>query len=219
MYSGMPRCRRIARKSDSVSAWTLALAVLVLVSCSGAPSVAGPPPRSSAGQRTAGLTGLPVESHAVHLECSDAATGIAPPDPNATTIAGISGSFLDGRRITLNDTAPKVVANGRQYVTTKAFVNVLPTVADTTLTVVAPVDAWLYYVPFATWSSGNPHSPPVPNGISKEFRLASCPVTDGPAGYTGEILVGEASCVKIRISASGPAVDRIVLIPLGVPSC
>lgn len=200
-------------------AW-LALAAFLLVACSSVSSPTEAHPTSSMPSIiNTTPAGLPVESGPIVLRCSDAARGITPPDPAAPVIAGISATFLSGRAIEFSESPSTVTAGGRQYLASKAFVNVVAAVPETTVRVIGPPDAWLYYTRYAIWTSGDPHSSHVPNGISKEFILGSCPSGSGPAGYTGEILVADYSCVVLGISGDLPNDEREVRLPVGVPSC
>lgn len=144
--------------------WLVAgLALLLAAGCttpaSGRPAVVGP-----------AHADLPIETGPVTLTCADAAKDVNPPAPGTTTVAGLAADWLGGGQLDLPPGQPAVLAGDRRYFDFKIFVNVLPAPPETTVRIVSG-DALLYYTRFVTWSTGDPHAPPVPHGVAKEFRL------------------------------------------------
>jgi hypothetical protein len=102
----------------------------------------------------------------------------------------------------------------------KGFLYVGPQAARwTTLRIVTPVDARLYYVPFVLWAppGGQPQGRLDPQNVfagRRAVAVESC--GRQPLGYTGGITTMGRACVTLTVEAAGRRAERVVL-PLGAP--
>jgi hypothetical protein len=192
---------------------TALAALALLAGCTtAAPGRPGPPATTTVADT------MPVEAGPIVLGCADAARGIAPPSPADLHVEGLAS---DGWRPlpALPDIAP-VSAGGRPYRFVKAFLYLTPQAAPlTTVTVVSPPDALLYYTAFGIWSAGNPFAPTVPHGPSRQLRVGTCPDDGSPTGYTGGVLISGPACVTLRFARSDSRTGRTATFRFGVRSC
>ena len=167
----------------------------------------------------AGSTTMPLESQPIVLRCADAARGIAPPSPSFLHVEGLASDGWDPLPA-LPEIGP-VSAGGRPYRFVTAFLYVTPQAAPlTTLSVVSPAAAWLYYTDFGTWTAGrNPLAAPVPHGPSKQLQVAACPDRGTPTGYLGGVLLAGPACVTLRFTRSDTRASRTATFRYGVRSC
>ena len=189
-----------------------AAALALLAGCGASAQVGGPPARPAAGAT------MPLESGPVVLRCADAARGITSPSPAFLHVEGLASDGWDPLAA-LPEIGP-VSAGGRPYRFVKAFLYVTPQAAPrTTLTVVSPAGAWLYYTDFGTWSGGrNPLAAPVPHGPSKQVQVDACP-DGGPTGYTGGVLLAAPACLTLRFTRSDTRTSRTATFRYGVRTC
>ena len=86
----------------------------------------------------------------------------------------------------------------------------------TTIRVLDPKDALLFYTDGGTWTSGHLSGRTVLEGASRSVSLANC--NSDLTGYAGGILVRHPECVGLGILAHRQqAEQRRVNVPMGKP--
>ncbi len=201
----------------------LACLVLVLAGCTGANSAVPPDSGPTLPSGTATPPSAPVRAPAppppspsvvpssARLSCTDGTSGITPAPRDARWVNGVWSDGWREQTAGPGATGPAIFWKG--------FLYVGPAAARwTTLTVIAPADARLYYVPFALWAP--------PDG--QQQRLGAEDLSAGrrsvaveacgkqPLGYTGGITTLGPACVTLAVGVTGRRAERIVL-PLGAP--
>ena len=216
-----------------------AAALLGLAGCGVLPGCAGgrapaaapadrPGGAAVAGQAAGAQTGaggarpgetMPLERRPIVLRCAGAARSVAAPAPTFLHVEGLASDGW-GALGALPDIGP-VSAGGLLYRFVTAFLYLTPQSApETSVSVVSPTGAWLYYTDFGTWAGGgNPLAPPVPHGPSKQVRVGACPDGGRPAAYTGGILVPGPTCVTLRFARSDTRTGSTATFRYGVPTC
>jgi hypothetical protein len=161
---------------------------------------------------------MPLESRPVVLRCADAIRSMPAAAPTFLHVEGLASDGW-GALGALPDIGP-VTAGGRRYRFVTAFLYLTPQSApETSLSVMSPAGAWLYYTDFGTWSGGNPLAAPVPHGPSKQVRVGACPGDGRPAGYPGGILVPGPTCVILRFVRSDARTGSTATFRYGVSTC
>jgi hypothetical protein len=210
------RARRVA----------LAPLVAVLAACTGTtpPAPVGNGPMS--GRESAAQTPTPaptstparrptppVVQSSERLRCIDGTSGITPA-PRGTP--WVNGVWSDGWR----GQVAGGEAQAHKPIFWKGFLYVGPAASRwTTLMVVAPADARLYYVPFVLWAppGGQQHQRLGAEDLSAGRRSVAVEACgEQPLGYTGGITTLGAACVTLSVEAAGRRAERVVL-PLGTP--
>jgi hypothetical protein len=200
----------------------VAAAALLLAGCGAAvrdAAAPGPVPGGAGGRPAGPAATMPLESRPTVLRCADAARGTAPPPAAFLHVDGLASDGW-GQLPTLPEIGP-VSAGGRLYRFVAAFVYLTAQAAPwTTLRVVAPAGAWLYYTDFGTWTGGgNPLAAPVPHGPSKQVEVAACPGRGSGTAYAGGLLLPAPGCVTLRFTRSDSPTSRTATFRYGVPSC
>jgi hypothetical protein len=190
-----------------------AMAVGVLCACSGSPA-AGQAAVPGASTPPASTPPSPrVLAAPARLACEDGTTGISRRPKHQRWVNGL---WAEGWDAAMTASGAGVAPNGPVF--WKAFLYVDPTAARwTTLRVVAPASAVLYYVPFRYWSPVNGGDRATLAEQDPAYGRASISVGSCSAqqvGYPGGLITIGPACVTVSVEARGrPAAQ--VRLPLG----
>jgi hypothetical protein len=198
------------RAQRSILACGLVTAVGLLLGCtSGRPA-------ASASRSASPASSVPTATVAMYttperLGCKDAATAISPAPRNTRWVNGLWTEAFDGGLLT------NLTPAGRPMFW-KSFLYVGPDAAPwTTVRVVSPAMARLFFTPFDVWEPPPGTSKPAydPTDVTagrRSMAFGSC--LRQPAGYTGGVTTVGRACVTLSVEAAGRA-PRQVRLALG----
>ena len=149
---------------------------------------------SSAVTSTTATTRAGSSNPTIELTCGDAGSPSVPPaaqDPKASGLS-FSGVADVHQRPTFELTTG---SSGHPF--QKIFLYVSTRAASQTrVTLTAPGDAYLYYVPARTWQSRQPDAK-VLSTLAKTVTVSRC--TTDLTGYFGGIVLGASACVTLKV--------------------
>jgi hypothetical protein len=169
---------------------------------------------SFSGSSSAGSPSTRYLPASARLGCDDGTSGITPPAPDTPWVSGL---WADGWAGSVQPAEGGVHQLPAFW---KAFLYVGPRASHwTTMSVVAPASARIYYVPFLSWAP--------PAGRSSVRALGTLDPASGrrsitfeycgrqPLGYPGGVTTIGPVCVTLKITAPGRP-PRAVRLPLGI---
>jgi hypothetical protein len=203
------------RARRSILACGLVAAVALLLGCtSGRPAASA----SQSASPASPASSVPASTVAMYtvperLGCRDAATAISPAPQNTRWVNGLWTEAFDGALLTNLTPAGKPMF-------WKTFLYVGPDAAPwTTVRVVSPAVARLFFTPFDVWEPPRGTSKPAydPTDVTAGRRsMAFEACLRQPAGYTGGVTTVGRACLILSVEAAGRA-PRQVRLALGVP--
>jgi hypothetical protein len=153
-------------------------------------------------------------SSAIVLGCEDAAIDVKLPGRRGLRVGGIAFDFAVMRG------GEPVLHAGKDYLFFKdPIYDARQSGFRTTVTLLSPPPARLYYAGSATWSAG-PSDKEIVTAARRRLTVASCrdQLVD-QVGYLGGFLVPSRSCVTVEVKGSNGGAARTVKIALGVGAC
>ena len=209
--------RGLGRRRGPFGLAAAAAVCVSLLSCSSPPGAHGSasitPVRTTMGT-SAGVTAPATGEPAVSLGCADAAAAGVAPAAADLTVDGLSFSGVPATGPAAPGTT-RIDGTSGSYLFRKVFLYVsVAAAATTTLDVVAPPDAMLYYVPGDVWMSNTP-ADDVITGARRRVTFARC--TTALTGYFGGVLTRTGECVTVFVTGAGQR--HTVKIPVSAATC
>ncbi|MEO5724947.1 MAG: hypothetical protein ABIQ39_05705 [Ilumatobacteraceae bacterium] len=148
------------------------------------------------------------------LTCADNGHPTTPAAEGDVSANGLNFSGVEPVHERLS--SPRPVSDGTtQMFFEKVFLYVAASASPTTtMTVVSPTDALLYYATPETWQSVIPDADML-RDATKSVTVSRCD-TD-LTGYFGGVLLSTGACVEIKLEGDGNADAARVLLPLPGP--
>jgi hypothetical protein len=150
------------------------------------------------------------------LSCDQAGAANTPPSPRDLTVAGITFSDIAAQ----GPSAPgslDMSVGARHYLFRKIFLYVSRNAAPrTTISVLQPADALLYYTDGSTWTSALADATVIESARST-VTVANC--NDDTTGYFGGILVASPTCVTLTVTTDPPSAVVPVRLPIPGGQC
>lgn len=174
---------------------------------------ASPPPGSSSpAPQTHELSTDPAEGG---LSCWNGQRGLNLPK-NSSPIEGLVSPFLNGLKGVDLSSFFRYSKGQQHYIGIKSVLYVTPKSAPrTTITLVAPSSARLYYTSWRWW--GGKSDAEVVRLSRTSITAASC--DKGTVGYPGLLLVKGPTCVTVRVSATEGSNSERRTVPIGKEKC
>ena len=150
----------------------------------------------------------------LRLTCEDSGRAGSPPPERDLTVRGLSFGGIAATGEAIAGYVP-ITADGREKIFVKVFIYVgADAAAQTTITIVKPSDARVWYVDASAWNGKLPSSIEADSGRS--VTLDRC--ADALDGYFGGILANAPTCATLRISSAVQR-DTDVDISVGGATC
>lgn len=153
------------------------------------------------------------------LSCQQQLSATVPPpkNPSQWVLGLVSGGWQAGPSGQSRTSGQPGQQEYGGYYFSKSYIYVTKRAAPrTTIRILRPKDALLFYTDGGTWTSGHLSGRTIVKGATHSVSLANC--SSNLTGYAGGILVRHPECVRLSIVAHyQQAEQRRASVPMGKP--